>query len=249
MKTVTPKHKITSRIFYCRHKAPFPPIRPRCSHQKSGQLKCNSLTSGDVYDFHKLFYSNTDSKFQDNFILKHMQVNAVARQRVKPDNLKTKRASHSTKYFVRTQQKELVRVCLEAFLKILHVSRAHLNTLSEQYYQKGVCKDHRGGFRQHDKYKAQKKDIVSFIKSQYPVKESHYCRGKTKRCYLPPELNIEMMYRQYRDARKDTSFHKVKSSYFRFVFSTEFNLGFGLPASDVCSLCSSFKERIKASRS
>lgn len=48
---------------------------------KSGQLKCDSLTSGgDVYDCHELFFSNTDSNFQDDFLLKIMQVNAVVLQ-------------------------------------------------------------------------------------------------------------------------------------------------------------------------
>lgn len=40
---------------------------------------------------------------------------------------------------------------------------------------------------------------------------------------------------------------KVKQSYFRNVFNTKYNIGFGKPRVDVCSRCTEFKEKIKTS--
>lgn len=68
------------------------------------------------------------------------------------------------------------------------------------------------------------------------------CRSQTMRKYLDCELNIEKLFRIYSDW---TELSGVKSSYFRHVFNTAFNLGFGSPASDQCSMCLSFKERIR----
>lgn len=68
------------------------------------------------------------------------------------------------------------------------------------------------------------------------------CRSQTVRRYLSCDLNIEKLYRMY---LKWTQLKDVKSSYFRFVFNTEMNFGYGSPASDVCSTCLSFKEQIR----
>lgn len=79
---------------------------------------------------------------------------------------KKKRASYYTMYFVRTQEKKLIRVCVDAFINILHVSRFRLNNIADQYHRNGFTKDHRGGFQQtqKEKYDAQKEDVKSFIK-------------------------------------------------------------------------------------
>lgn len=225
----------------------MPPVRTICDHKtKSNVLKCQSLTTTDIYYFHKAFYEHKDKKSQDNFLIKHMILAPVKRRRVSPENATTSPSKCSVSYFVRTQKKTMIRVCLNSFINILHISRFRLNNLSKQYFESSTVTDRRGGFRQRVKYRKQKEDIIAFIQ-HFKVRESHYCRGKSMRRYLSADLNIAKMGKMYREERQGTEFEDVKLEYFRKIFNTHFNLGFGSPATDVCSTCLSLSERIKHS--
>lgn len=56
--------------------------------------------------------------------------------------------------------------------------------------------------------------------------------------YSPSELNIKKLHRMYDGI-------PVKMNFFRKIFNTEYNLGFGSPRTDVCSTCLQLGERIK----
>lgn len=87
----------------------------------------------------------------------------------------------------------------------------------------------------------------SYFIESLQVLESHYCRGKNiTRQYLPSELTIKSLWEQYQGSHDDNL--KVKYDYFRNIFDNDYNIGFGSPATDVCSTCLSLKERIKCSR-
>lgn len=93
-----------------------------------------------------------------------------------------------------------------------------------------------GGNRKEQKYAPQKQSIHNFIQKLQCV-ESHYCR-KTKtaeRKYLASELNISKIYKLYKDSEYSNA--DVKKSYFREIFNTNYNLGFGTPKTDACSKC------------
>lgn len=87
------------------------------------------------------------------------------------------------------------------------------------------------------------KSVVEFIKT-FSVIENHYCRSKTSsRVYLHSDLNIKKMWRLYSLHVDGTM--EVKESFFRHIFRTRFNIGFGRPRVDECSTCISLHERIK----
>lgn len=75
--------------------------------------------------------------------------------------------------------------------------------------------------------------VMQFINSLKCV-ESHYCKGKSNRKYLPSELSIKGLWKMYSEIEGNVP---VKESYFRMTFNTNYNLGFGSPRSDVFSLC------------
>lgn len=70
--------------------------------------------------------------------------------------------------------------------------------------------------------------------------EPHYCRGKSKRYYLPAELSINKLWRMYNNSQVDDL--KVKKSYFHNIFNQNYNLGFGSPRTDVCLTCLHFNK-------
>lgn len=112
-------------------------------------------------------------------------------------------------HFVRNLQKELIHVCVQAFVNILHVSRFRLNHIARQYHEQGYAKERRGGFRMAQKYQDQKADTIASI-AKLNVREFHFCRGKTAR-YLPLELSTAKLYKMYME---QTKVEGVKASYF-----------------------------------
>lgn len=109
--------------------------------------------------------------------------------------------------------------------------------------------ENRGGNRKETLYIlfAEKKQFVLDFIKKFKVLESHYCRSKTScRLYLSSDLNITKMWRLY-DSKTNDGTKKVKQSYFRHIFVTNYNIGFGSPRTDECSICLSLSERIKHS--
>lgn len=100
-----------------------------------------------------------------------------------------------------------------------------------------------GGNRKEQKYAAQKQSIHNFIQRLSCV-ESHYCR-KTKsaeRKYLSSYLNINKLYKIYKESEYSNG--AVKKSYFRHIFNSSYNLGFGTPKTDACSTCLELNSKI-----
>lgn len=199
----------------------------------------------DISNFHKSFYKRPDRQFQNEFILRFVEVKNVKRRRSRANKTKEKpQLMRTTKYFVRNRSGEKVPVCMNAFISILDVSRFRVNKITKDFKQTGETVEKRGGFRKADKYNKQKRSVMNFINS-FKCLESHYCRGNSCRKYLPSELSVRKMWRIY---SSKTGNIPVKISFFRKVFNTEYNVGFGTPRTDVCSTCLNLKELIKTEK-
>jgi len=149
----------------------------------------------DICEFHSLFYRVPDKKIQDQFILKYVKINIIQRRRERKDkgNSNKSQLDRTTKYFVRNSEKVLVPVCMDAFLNILHVSRFRVNRITKAFHNEGFVEEKRGGFKQYDIFRPKRECIMNFI-NRFHCVESHYCRGKTARMYLPSELNVKKMW-------------------------------------------------------
>lgn len=108
--------------------------------------------------------------------------------------------------------------------------------------------EQRGGKRRIDSWKEVRENIVSFIKT-LSVRDYHYSRFKICHQYVPPELNIQDLYRQWLSKNKHfveqlVTTKKIKRtpsiSLFKNIFHSQFNLSFGVPASDKCSKCEEY---------
>lgn len=110
---------------------------------------------------------------------------------------------------------------------------------------KGLWNTVRGGDRKSSNNVELGEAYISFIKKFKGV-ESHHCRTKSRRTYLPSELSIASMFRMFME--ENSQFSHCKESYFRRIFNTKFNLSFSHPRSDMCSTCLEFKEKIKVEK-
>ncbi|XP_050665650.1 uncharacterized protein LOC126965910 [Leptidea sinapis] len=215
-------------------------VRPLCNHNK--KFECKNLKMSDVKSFFEGFYKFKDKTNQDAFILKHCSVKSIQRHR--PKNNKHKPKSFQISYFMYSlSSKKRVPVCQTFFLKVLQITKYRVQTVMKEYFENGVLlTEKRGEDRVSQKNARKKLAVMGFIENLH-CDEPHYCRGNTKRYYLSSELSINKLWRLYNTQAESEL--KVKSSYFRTVFTRNYNLGFGTPRTDVCSFCLQFGEKIK----
>lgn len=202
----------------------------------------------DIKIFHQNFYSHENKVDQDNFIIKHCEVKEIKRRRPKTgESVKAK--SFSVVYKVRKNEtNKLIPVCRNAFSGVLKISKDRIAGVLKRFWDSGhMAKENRGGDRKTNKFSGKRRSVMEFIQ-RFKVIESHYCRNRTNRKYLPSTLNITKMWRMYSSEFKDTPL-EVKKSYFRGIFNRCYNIGFGSPRTDVCSVCLQLKEKIKVEKS
>ncbi|CAH4034882.1 unnamed protein product [Pieris brassicae] len=145
-----------------------------------------------------------------------------------------------------SMQKKKIRVCQRAFLRILHITKHRVQYIAKRFVESGgePVKERRGGSHKSKKFAAKKNAVMLFINMFY-VDEPHYCRGHSERRYLPAELSINKMRKMYNNQEGLEEDLKVKKGYFRKIFNNNYNLGFGSPRTDVCSVCLQLFEKIK----
>lgn len=196
----------------------------------------------DVRCFHRAFYASKDKLLQDAFLLKHCTASPIKRRRPKNESHTPKVLN--VKCFVRIKCGTLLPVCQTSFLNILGITKHRVHYVMKSYAETGESpKEKRGGDHKSHKYERKKTSIINFIKTLHCV-ESHYCRSQTAvRMYLPSELSINKLFRMY-NAQASADL-KVKAHFFRHVFNRSFNLGFGSPRTDVCSICLELSEKLK----
>ncbi|RUS70232.1 hypothetical protein EGW08_022003 [Elysia chlorotica] len=72
--------------------------------------------------------------------------------------------------------------------------------------------------------------------SSFRGRLSHYSRHKSRKLYLPAELNIMKMFALYEQQYGDG----VSYDTYRQIFNGDFNISFGYPRTDTCAICDEF---------
>ena len=206
-----------------------------------------SLTGRDLFYFHKKLYENISKIEQDNYLLKYMTVTKVKRYRPR-SGTKNPRAFVVKFYIPNSNTKALIPICKKTFLRALRLKPSRIDGVAKRHYETGgLAKENRGGDRKKFAFASKKEAVEKFIKSFKPL-QSHYCRDQIKvRQYLHPDLNIKKMFDMYNDQALPG--FGVKQGFFRNIFNSRFNIGFGSPKTDVCSTCLQLTEKIKVETS
>lgn len=202
----------------------------------------------DLVTFHNNFYKYPSKETQDAFLLNCCVPKKPTRKRPRKGNHKSKKFQTEFNVYSMMQKKK-IRVCQTAFLGILHITKHRVQYIAKSFMESGgqVVKEKRGGDRKTIKFAEKKKAVMLFINMFY-VDEPHYCRGHSERRYLPAELSINKIWKMYNKQVGLEEDLKVKKGYFRRIFNTNYNLGFGSPRTDVCSFCLRLIEQIKRER-
>lgn len=104
--------------------------------------------------------------------------------------------------------------------------------------------ERRGGARNKELHHEVTESVVTFIK-RFRVRDSHYSRSKCKRQFLGPDMNISTLFKMWKSEREGE--HQTICSLQKFtkIFNSKFNLGFGHPQTDICSVCLDLSKKIR----
>ncbi|GFS12313.1 hypothetical protein ElyMa_004856100 [Elysia marginata] len=211
-----------------------------CNH-RGGFCNGQLLLQSDIDDFFKKLYDNPSKTAQDAFLVKYMSAAAPKRLRKGVPAVRT-----TIDYLIRRQNGSLVKVCAKTFRSVACVSENRLQRLARYHKAQGqFMPERRGGSR----IKCWDLEVTESIKSwisNYKCRESHYGRSKSVRSYLPPELSLNRMWRDWKAYRAEKEQRSASISKFKGIFYKNFNLGFGNPRTDVCSFCQTHASAIRA---
>lgn len=138
-----------------------------------------------------------------------------------------------------------VPVCQKAFLALHGIKSKKLEVLQKSLKFSGVApKDKRGTHNTRpNKLSPDVRDcVIEHIKS-FKGRQSHYSLKDSSKIYLPEDLNISKMHRMYLE--KFPNFPTSYESY-RTIFMTTFNISFGYPRTDTCSICDEYLAKKKS---
>ncbi|KAF2893056.1 hypothetical protein ILUMI_13126 [Ignelater luminosus] len=117
-------------------------------------------------------------------------------------------------------------------------------TLKKKQSSGVVESDLRGQHQPANKLSENTRNKIREHIAKFPVNDSHYSRGKTKRQYLGNNLNIARMYQLFKEECQNERMGNddiSKQWLYAHIFNTEFNLGFKAPATDTCNMCDEYQ--------
>lgn len=194
--------------------------------------RCHLFTKDQRQEIMTDFYSLKSLDLQRQYICNLIEVSIPKRQKTK--SRKGKRKEFFLPYFG-----EKLPVCKVIFLNTLSISEKVMRTSIEKKKATGVVeKEGRGGRTEKMKKRDDRiiKEVVEDI-NRFPRVESHYCREKSSKEYLSPQLSISKMYDIYLEEYEDKD--PASFNTYRRVFKS-LNVSVHKPKKDQCTLCNTY---------
>lgn len=222
---------------------------------KNCRIKCpQKINDEERKRIFENYWSLGDINRQRDFIAKHVTVDKKVRtrRRKKTDNQEEESdeqsgSSQSRRNFTNTYHFQKngikIRVCKIFFLNTLSISAQVVKTVICKTGSTGiVSEDRRGKACKNSLVEESVKQTVRDHINSFETIESHYCRQKSSRKYLPPTLNIAKMFTLYLEYCQDHNITKAASeAMYRLIFTREFNLSFFQPKKDICDICHKYE--------
>ena len=210
------------------------------------KFQCRNISGDHKRSLFDEFYGTVDYNKQSIYLLGLIQLRPISRRHHGTyDRPEESRRQHSVFYTVPDGKGQHIQVCRKTFSEIFAVTHSRVQVLVEKK-KKGLntITDLRGKGTKTKKYSAQVRgDIKAHIDS-FPREENHYSRSKSAKQFLSPDLNINRMYRAFKEKYPQTI---VTYKFYSEVFHTDFpDLRFGRPRSDTCGSCDKYNNKIKA---
>ncbi|CAG9773378.1 unnamed protein product [Ceutorhynchus assimilis] len=238
-KAALARSKGESYLSYKNIPVPEKQIKEELLCREKCRLNCSTrFTREDRMILLKEFYS-LDINSKNTLLFKSIHKHDV--KRVRKDSRKHKSASYT--YYV-TLHGNIEKVCKEALCSLYQIGRKKIDIIKSRLNSGASAPppDQRGRHlnRPHKIDDEVKQHVIAHI-NKFPAEMSHYSRNRNpNKKYLSPLLNLSKMYQLYLeecDQEKLPEKFRVKKSSYSKLFVTKFNLSFGSPKSDTCSIC------------
>ncbi|XP_054284123.1 uncharacterized protein LOC129001018 [Macrosteles quadrilineatus] len=136
-------------------------------------------------------------------------------------------------------------VCKKAFIAIHGISKKKIEYLVRSLKLVGVSpKDKRG--KHNNRPHKLTDDEINCVKSHissFKGRSSHYGLHDSNKLYLPEELNVVKMHMMFKEKFPT---YKVSYESYRKIFCESFNIAFGYPRTDTCSICDQFTVKVRS---
>lgn len=135
-------------------------------------------------------------------------------------------------------------VCRNEFIAIHGITKRRIHYLLSALKETGISpKDQRGKHRNRPNKLADAtfQKIYTHI-SSFKGRGSHYSTKDSKKIYLPEELNVNKMFKMFKELHPSC---KVSYETYRTTFVKNFNISFGYPRTDTCSTCDEYLSKKK----
>jgi len=177
------------------------------------------------------YWGMNDYSRQRDFICNHV---------LKKKTSNAARRSANFAYFFTVGQQQ-IQVCKQVFLATLNVGERTVRYALDHTDGHGNSRiDKRGKHAPGIKKLPEQRQAVRDHIASFPALESHYTRARSAKKYLEATLNVRKMYELYKQQCADRQEEPVLESYYRSVFTNDFNLSFHQPKKDFCCFCQQY---------
>lgn len=225
---VMPKKVINKQLTLCKEKC---------------RLQCGSKFSVEARETILKKYYNLNNNAKCCILFKSIALEPVARHRIRTKSSTNRPKQYSFRYSI-TFEKANITVCKDAFCSLYQIGRKKVENIQNQLKTgQSAPTPSKQGLHKNRPHKINE-DVIACIMnhiSKFPAENSHYSRNKNEsKKFLSPLLNVTKMHDMYINECKEKKLgveYFIKLSMYRHIFETKFNLSFGHPKSDTCSVC------------
>jgi len=133
---------------------------------------------------------------------------------------------------------QTVHICKRAFSELHQISDSKIFHLTEQLKDGASAPRPSQRGKHTNRPNRLSPEDCRYVTELITAESSHYSRSKNAgRSYLSSTLSIGKMYSLYINWCKEKEIVPVSKHAYNDIYVTKFNLGFGSPRSDTCSMC------------
>ncbi|KAG5883597.1 hypothetical protein JTB14_025171 [Gonioctena quinquepunctata] len=211
-----------------------------CKRLKCFQVVSKANAKEIIRDFNELSSYNEQSLHLTGLIAVHKVKNRRPRKNEQDAKFYDNVFTYKVRIYDNNEAKD-IPVCYKAFLSLHGVSGKRIQNIQKHLKISGTALVDTPYDHKHCRATPDVEANVDSHIDSFKGRQSHYGLTKTKKIYLPESLNIKKMYELYLAGNHP----RVPYEYYRKIFVTKFNLGFGYPPSDTCSTCDKYQAEVR----
>ena len=228
---------------------PARPVGPDCTCNR----QCSKLIGKEGLQAIRDAHRALDYNMQTADLIKKVKREETKQQKLLGDANPSRVKYHLT-YTVKYQQRTYI-VCKKAFCSMHAISESRIEAINQKRCEDTdtVIPDQRGLKGNHNAVPEDVKKVIYEAIESLPTRSSHYTREKNPNMRyidLPDRKYMQYFYNTYVKYRN--AYHPnvaiAKLTYFRYIWTTCYNIGVKNPRKDKCETCVDLNNKIYTAR-